>query len=259
MKFDVYIQVLENGKRAPKYTLDSDLNGEVSIIDLFKFTKNSLIVITDQTLKEEQARGFDKDPILLVDGRRNRDVRTVHPLGQLELVARQQFGDVLLEAYNGLLKRSKERTGRYKDSHYVFFNGVLVATDLRELQAWLRSNPDFKEGNIIRIANIQPYARKLELWGVTAQRSKTRLEDKGRRKGEKTGKIIKVPNGAYMLTARSIKSKYKQNAGIRFTFLPASSLGLSGTFKTKGRNKNSVGRPYLHPSLVITVQERGIF
>lgn len=253
MKIDVEMTIKEGGvvTESRGYLRDSEMELE----DLLKWTKSQLIVIADQVLKEEQAQGFDKMPIMLVDGRRNKDILSVSPLGKIEFIARQEFGQILKEAYTALLELSKVLTGRYIKSHYVFQNGIQVATDLSSLETWI-AKADFKDKDVIRIVNIQPYARRLELLGVTSTRQQARRDDPGRRRGKKTGSTIKVPNGAYQLTSRRIKAKYKQNALIRFTFLPGSSLGLAGNFKS-GR-KNSVGRPYLYPTLVFTLQERGM-
>jgi hypothetical protein len=256
--FAVELGVYERGRKKPEFTLDTDINGEVTLADLLAWTKQALIVTADTILREEQDLGFDKEPIVVVDGRRGKPPAAVHPLGSIEFTSRVTFGPILLEAYNGLLDRSKVLTGRYKASHYVFHNGIQVATDLSSLTTWLNSNPTFKDKDTVRIVNIQPYARRLERLGVTAQRSKPRTEDKGRRKKQVTGILVKIPNGAYQLTTRSIKAKYKQNAIIRFTFLPGSSLGLSGSFKGGRKGRNSAGRPYLYPSIVFDIQERGI-
>lgn len=232
---------------------------EMELTDLLRWTKSQLIVIADQVLAEEQANGFDKKPVTIVDGRKNKSVQEVSPLGSIEFVSRQQFGTVLLDAYNALLELSKVKTGRYKASHYVFLNGVQKATDLSSLENWLKTNPSFKENDLVRIVNIQPYGRRLELLGVTAGRTNPRREDRGRRKGIKTGVTIKKPNGAYQLATRRVKNKYKQNSTVNFTFIPGSLLGIAGSFKRGRAGKNSAGRTYLYPSMVFKVQERGIF
>lgn len=256
MKISVEMSVEEKGviKESRGYLRDSAIELE----DLLKWTKERLIVIADQALEEEQAKGFDKEPILLIDGKKNRPITSVSPLGQIEFVARMDFGDILIEAYDGLLKRSKILTGRYIKSHYVFHNGVQVAVDAPSLTKWIESGPTFKNKDTIRIVNIQPYARRLELLGVTAQRTQNKRQDLGRSNKKKAGLIAKVPNGAYQLTVRAVKSKYKNNSSVRFTFLPGSSIGLSGVFKKGRKGKNSAGRPYLYPTIVFTVDERGI-
>lgn len=255
MKLSVEMTVQEGGLVIDSHGYLRD--SEIELEDLLKWTKSQLIVIADKALREEQADGFDKEPIMLVDGRRTKNILDVSPLGQVEFVARQQFGDILLESYNALLELSKVLTGQYKASHYVFQNGIQVATDLASLSSWVKT-ATFQDKDVIRIVNIQPYARRLELLGVTSTRQQARRDDPGRRKGKKTGTLIKVPNGAYQLTYRRIRAKYKQNALIRFTFLPGSALGLSGSFKGGRRGKNSAGRPYLYPTLVFTLQERGM-
>lgn len=258
VKFEVGIKVTDGNKPRPEYTINSDLNGEITLKDLLEWTKQTLIVLADQALQEEQAAGFDKSPVTIVDGKKNNDIRTVHPLGSIEYVSRQSMTDILITAYEALLERSKVVSGLYKSSHYVFHNGIQVANDLSSLKSWVASSPQFKNKDVVRFVNIQPYGRRLELLGVTAQRSRPKREDKGRRKGIKTGVVFKVPNGTYQLTARSLKSRFKQNVGIRFTFIPGSSLGISGSFKKGRAGKNSAGRPYLYPSIVFTVQEGGI-
>lgn len=257
--FGVNISVVETGRRRPEYNIDSDLNGEITLQDLLEWTKAALIITADQILAEEQAMGFDKNPVITVDDRANKKPADVSPLGKIQFTARQDMSTIVLETYNALLFRSKVLTGTYKSSHYVFLNGTQVATDLSSLTGWLETNPEFKDADLIRFVNIQPYARRLERYGITAQRSKTSYRESGRKKGKgaSTGKLVLVPNGAYQLTARAIRSKYKRNSIIKFTFIPGSSLGLAGSFSKGRKGKNSSGRPYLYPSISISVQERG--
>lgn len=266
VNFAIDISVTEGGRKKPQYTLDSDLRGEITLQELLQFTKSALIVIADQALKEEQSLGFDKNPIMLVDGRKTKNIQDVSPLGKIQFISRKNISEIMLASYESLLELSKVKTGLYKSSHYVFFNGTQVATDLTSLEAWLKTNPQVQEKDTIRIVNIQPYGRRLELLGVTSTRQQARREDKGRRKGIKTGITIKKPNGAYQLTYRRIKSKFKSNIDIFFKFIPGSYLGLTAYNQKfrKGRkterpgNKTSAGRTYLYPSLVFKIVERGL-
>lgn len=256
------------GSKKIIHDLESDLRGEITLSQLLEFTKETLIVTADQVLKEAQSNGFDSDPVMLIDGRRNKNPYTVDPLGQIEYVSRKDFGDILVDAYKGLLLRSKVLKGTYITSHLVFWNGVQIAASLRELEVWLAfSQEKFKDGDTFRIVNIQPYARRLELLGVTAQRSNAKKQVRNKTKRNESQpniKIISVPNGAYQLTARAIKGKYKNNVSTRFSFLSGSSLGLSATFKNgrsgskKSGRKNSAGRPYLYPSIIFKIDEKGI-
>lgn len=261
MKFAVEFSVYEAGKKKPQYTVDSDHGGQLSLAELLEFLRANLIVIADTVLKEEQAKGFDKNPIVTVDGKAGKPVRQVSPFGQIEITARREMSEIMVETYRRILERSPVRTGRYKSSNYVVYNGQQVATTMEGLQSWLKTNPQFKPGDKIRFVNIQPYARKLERLGVRAGESgniqKTR-NVKSRRGGRERVRFFQ-PNGAYFLTSRSIISKYKRNASIRFMFITGAQMGLVGAgrvFKT-GR-KGSVGRTYLYPSILITVQEGGI-
>jgi hypothetical protein len=256
-KIDVFLKVEQNGRNAPEFNLDSDLDGEITLKDLLDFTKESLIVFADEALREEQSLGFDKTPVIVVDGKPGLSPRYVHPLGQIEFVARQNFLDILIDAYQGLLDRSKVYTGKYKASHYVFLNGQQVATSMSSLRVWIKNNPELKNNDVIRIINIQPYARRLERLGVTAQRSRPRRREK-RKKGAGTGVFFNVPNGAYQLTFRSLQSKYKRNVSIKFSFISGGELGLSGSFKSGRAGRNSAGRPYLYPSLVFKIEPGGL-
>ena len=259
-KFAVDLQVYEQGRRKPEITLQSDLNGEMTLQELLEYTKASLIVIADAILEEEQAAGFDKKPVVTVDGRTGKPVSAVSPLGSIEFTARADIKDIILETYEALVGRSKVKTGLYVRSHYVFQNGSQVATDYQSLRAWLNV-AEFADKDKIRIVNIQPYARRLERLGVTAQRQQNKLrEKKTRGKGAHGPYLLyATPNGAYALTVRAVKTKYKRNSQIKFAYISGSDLGLAGTFKSGGRRgRNSAGRPYLYPSIVISVDERGI-
>ena len=160
-KFEVKVSIKDGRKTRGDYRLDDDLSGEWTLADLLQSTKDALINISMDVLKEEQGRGFDKEPIMLVDGRQGKPLTAVNPLGQVEFSARQDFTDIIKETYIGLYKRSPVKTGRYVDSHYVFHNGVQVANDYSRLERWLSSNPEFKDGDTVRIVNVQPYARRL--------------------------------------------------------------------------------------------------
>lgn len=257
MRISVDVTIIEKGlvQESKGYLRSSD----IELADLLKYTKESLIVIADQVLKEEQSAGFDKKPIVVVDGRVGKPVQNVSPLGKIEYVSNQKTSKILIDTFDAILHRSKVYTGLYKKSNVVAWNGTQVANTREGLLAWIQSNPSLRRGDKIRFVNTQPYARRLELLGVTAQRQQNRREDVSRRKGSKKAKgtLATAPNGTYFLVSRMIRSKYKQNAGIKFTFVPGTSLGLTGSFKS-GRKRNSSGRPYLYPSIILTVGDGGL-
>lgn len=255
MKFEVDFFVEESGRKSPKYTLETDLNGEVSLLDFLEFTKSSLIVIADEVLKEEQAKGFEKTPEVVVDGRANKPVSQVSPLGSIEFTAKADMKEIIMDTYMGILGRAPVLTGEYLHSNYVFLNGTQVATDLTSLKTWLASAPVFQENDLIRFVNIAPYARKLERLGVTIGRQQSRTVKSSSRKRSEMGGRVLAPNGTYFLTTRAIRSKYKRNSVIAFSFISGSNLGLVGSFKATKKKKS---RPYLYPTITISVKESGI-
>lgn len=266
MEFAVDFAVYEKGRKAPQWTIDSDLNGEMTLQDLLQFTKSNLILIADHALKEEQARGFDKEPVVAVDGRIGKPVINVNPLGKIEFTARlENLNEVLLDAYESIQKRSPVRTGLYKSSNYVFLNGTQIATDLAGLKAWLAKEPEIGPGDLFRFVNIQPYARKLERYGITAQRKSYRTQKSRDSKGRSGfGGRILAPNGTYYLTTRSLERKYKSNLKISFAYVPGGQIGLSSArFKTgnvrgKVSRLRKPGQPYLYPSIKILVTSGGV-
>ncbi len=267
-KFQVGFEVYERGRKAPQYTVESDLKGEVSLAEFLHFTKSSLIVIADQVLREEQAKGFDKNPIVSVDGRVGKPVDRVHPLGKIEFNSKQSIKDIALFTMQGIIERSPTDTGLYKKSHRVLLNGTQVATDMASLSAWLDTDPQIKDSDLLRFVNIQPYARRLERLGVTAGNgkfnSRSARYEKSRDDRQRSGAKVLAPNGAYFLTSRAVRRKYKRNSSIKFGFLPGSAMGLGATFKNfsraSGSRKGSRAKPstYLYPTITILVNEGGI-
>lgn len=256
MNAKVDISVTQNGKRAPQFDLVSgrDFDGHLTLAELLDFTKQVLIVTADTVLREEQSRGFDKTPVVVVDNVIGRPVINVNPVGKLEFVSRADMGDIVLETYAGLIDRSPVLTGQYKSSNYIFWNGKQVATDMSSLQTWIDSSPEFKDSDLIRFVNIEPYARKLERLGVTEQRQQSRsIKSRDKRRAAQGVRVL-APNGTYFLTARSMRTKYKRNSIIRFEFISGSQLGITGSFAPK---RGKPGRAYLYPSILISVQEGG--
>ncbi len=262
MDFNVDISVSENGRKKPEYTLKSDLDGNVTLAEYIEFMKGVLVITADIVLKEEQARGFDKNPVITIDGTPGKPVKDVLPFGTIDITRRADMKDIILETYNGILSRSPVDTGKYKAHNYVFLNGQQVATDLASLTSWIAGNPKFEDKDYVNFVNIEPYARKLERLGVTADRQQSRRVRSRDKKLAAVGVRVLAPNGAYYLTWRSIRAKYKRNSVIDFRFLPGSRLGFTDPtkqhhFKTK-RHPSEKSRTYLYPTIVISVQESGV-
>lgn len=265
--FDVSVKVKDS--RGNEFSIENDLDGKATLSDFIKFVKKSLIVIAADVLKDEQSRGFDKNPIVVVDGSVRKPIISVKPFGKIEFISSQTAGvDVIKFVYEQILGKSKVVTGTYYKGNFVFHNGNLVATDDSELLTWIKTNPPIKPGDIIRFVNVVPYARRLERLGVTAQRTKTK-QVKSRDKQKRSGETILGANGVYFLASRAAASRYKNNVKIYFGYILGSTLGVQNfptigrdgkplrrTYKTKGKPKNT--GPYLYPYIKLTVGERGL-
>lgn len=267
---NVSVSVREVGNKGISYNIVHDLKGETTLKDFFVFTKKLLQAVAVNALREEQIRGFPKDPIVVVDGRTNKSVSDVSPIGKIQFISpRLSFSKLIEETYVEIVFRSKIVSGTYAAGNFVFFNGVVVATTVTELRAWLKSGPVISPGNIVRFVNVLPYARKLERSGVTAQRSKPRVV-KSRDRKQRSGQFIGAPNGVYFLSSRHVARKYKFNAAIKFSLILGSTLGVQNfpavtksgktlrrNYKGSAKNPKNTG-PYLYPSITITIGNRGV-
>lgn len=272
--FQVDISVTENGRKSPTWTLEGDVgSGAASLEELLAFTKLSLIEISKEALKEEQAKGFDKEPIVEVDGRKGKPIQQVSPFGKIHFITRQDVADVLEDIYRFIFRRSPAVTGLYLKSNFVFHNGKAIAFNFQELARYLNGSPKITVGDTFQFVNVMPYAGKLERRGIsrsgTNGRQKTRVVKSRDRRG-RSGPTINAANGAYFLASRAAVNKYKSNAQIRFEFIPGSTLGIDSYPATNPRtgkpmrrtfhekNKSHKG-PYVYPSIRLVVQEGGVF
>ncbi len=234
--------------------LENDLNGESTLADLLTFTKKSLITISQEVLRDAQLRGFDREPLTLVDGRAGKPIEQVSPLGKISFVARANPVEVVILTYESVYNRSRVLSGRYRQSHVLLQNGRSVADTLSGVKAWAASAKIGKK-DIFHIVNYQPYARKLENLGVTQDKDSGEIKRKGRvRKEKKTSRTFRQPNGAYHLGYRAAYRKYGKNAKISFVWLTGTDIGVPGVFKRPGRGS---GRPYVYPAIRITLREGG--
>lgn len=180
------------------------------------------IMTARHVLAEEQARGFDREPRVIVDRRFDAAIETVKPFGRIEFVERVDIGEVVEWIWKRLLERSPVLTGRYQDSHIVMINGASVP-DIR----------GYKPGDRIQIVNIQPYARKVE-----------------------RGQSIMAPNGVYRGVFNAARRRYGRNLFIDFRYVKLD-LGVEVTGFQGGRSKGvqhnrarkRVKRPQVYPSI----------
>ncbi len=268
MRFNVEVDVFQDGKKDPAYTVATDQDGGLTAKDLLLHLRTTLIATAFEMLRDEISKGFDQNPVVVVDNRAGKPVSQAQ--SSIEFNSRVSMRDIILDTYEGLSILSPVRTGRYISSNFVYLNNQRVATDLTSLDAWINSNPEFKDSDVIKFINIQPYARKLERLGVTNANMKTRTQ-KSKDKRGRSGDRILAPNGTYYQTAKAIIRKYKRNSSVKFSFIPGDRLGLvQHKFKTKAsgarngarskfnRFNKHQARTYLYPMITIRVKESGI-
>lgn len=276
MKLDIQFNtdIFIDGVKRDDLKPESDPLAKQSEKELIAELRRTLIFVAERVLKEQQSLGFDKDPVVTVDGNSFKSVQEVKPFGKIVYTSKQAMDIVLGPIYEALLRRSPVDTGLYRDSHFVFFNGKQVANTAAGYKAWIESGPKFKDGDVIRFVNVMPYAGKLEREGRTvsqrtgANRRKKRMVKSTDKPRFRSGVKVRAPNGTYFLTVKSLARLYKYNSNIRFEWINGRRLDLSEIPKTNRRGgklrtnfkPNSKGKsrgPYVYPSIVIRINEKG--
>jgi hypothetical protein len=268
--FDVDLKVTESGKNAPEYTIKSDIAGKVSLARYVELIRQTLISTSLTALKEEQAKGFDKNPARLVDGSPVKSVLNVKPFGTVIFQRKAETLDLLLPLYDMILKLSPVDTGLYKENHVVFVNRKAIADSRESLLRWVEAGNTLKELDIIHFANVVPYASKLERLGVTDKRQLRKL-GKSKDKKQRSGSMVRLPNGTYALAARAFRRVNKTIAQIRFEWMNGVALGI-----IPGQNAPRVSKtgkklrydfaqlrsrhsgPYVFPTIRIFIRPGGV-
>lgn len=202
----------------------------------------------EQVLAQEVRRGFDSQPHVITDGRLARDYMAVRPFGRIEARARAQLSDAVGWLIQELERLSPVLTHRYQMSHVAIVDGQIV-TDLSKLKA----------GQRVMVANIQPYAGKIEgkdAWtrwevrgGKRSRRAKRRAQ--GWKTRQMRGQSAAAPNGVYRVAIRNLAKKYGRSIVALYQpqTLPAS---VAATVMMKRRGG---GRPrqQVYPAIVLGV------
>lgn len=223
------------------------------------------IVVSKEILTDFQNRDeFPKrEYITLTDGVIDLPETNVKAFGKIEYATKlQDITPVVLAAMRLVTERSPTSTGYYQANNVLFFNGNIVAKGLFQVNSWLAKDRQYKNTDTFRVVNLSPYARKLERNGI-------RRGSSGRRNGITYGqrkeglnrkkKKTLLPNGAYLLSSRVLKSRFPQlKNNIRFSFIPlAPSIARQAPLHgrdTTGHVFRGDGRPYLYPSIYISIR-----
>lgn len=174
------------------------------------------IDVARQVLAEEQARGFDRNPRIIVDRRHDAPVESVKFAGRIEYAARSAIDDIVAEVYAELVELSPVLSGDYRDAHLVMVNGASI--DYRPGQPL-----NLKDGDRVQIVNTQPYARKIEGGGSVVHRWH------GRRK-RRRGQMLRItrssdalspqaPNGVYRVVWRRARDRFGAVAFVDFKWV----------------------------------------
>jgi hypothetical protein len=260
-------KVVEKGKNAPEYDIKADLDGELTLADLLQFTKASLITIATDVLREEQGRGFDKEPTQIVDGVRGRPLELVNPLGKIQFVASQDLAEIALFTWDNISKRSPVDTGLYVSQNIVSYNGKVIASSREELELFFSLENEFGERDRIRFINAAPYAHKLERYART-KGSKSKIQTrKSKDPKQRSGPRVLKPNGAYTLAHRAVKRKFGRNVFTKFELLPGDYIGVTSPLPPNGKQKfrttyDPLGKYnkgyYIYPTILLGVESSGL-
>ena len=272
LNFKASIEITESGKPTRFSVVGAGDSEDIDTYEeLAHFTKSSLIQISDQVLAEEQSKGFDKKPVLIVDNKFNLPKEAVNPFGKIEYAARQSLKEIALFIYDAISQRSVSNTGTYKRYNIMTVNNNIVAQSRQEIEAYFTQYTSSETGVKIRFINATPYARMLERHSIFSKSTKKKKwrksKDSQGRSGiamsGKQGMFVLAENGAYFQAARASKQKYGKNSYIQYESLPGTYIGIDKMVVTgpKGvlrKTYKPTGDPYLYPTILFYVQESGI-
>jgi hypothetical protein len=199
-----------------------------------EWVRTATIEIAERGLREEVAKGFDNEPVVITDGVPRRDYLQVKPYGKIEFARRPNMAEAVLWALTDLQKRSPVLTGRYASTHTVMINGAEIQGNIA--LALRNIGPTDR----VQIVNPQPYARKIE--GATASGKTGRVKRKGISNQAK--------NGVYRAVLRELVSRYGRSMFFDYKMVPLN-LGVKvwgavggGRYKVKGKwtNRKPRGR-----------------
>lgn len=233
--------------------------------DLEQWIKANHVTVAREILADFQNRDEfpKKEYITLTDGVVDSPETNVKAFGKIEYATKiEDIVPVIREAMRLVVDRSPNSSGYYKINNVLFYNGTLVAKGVFQVNAWLAKDRDYKNTDKFRVVNLSPYARKLERLG-------TRTGTAGKRKGttysqrreglNRSKQPTLIPNGAYKLSERVLRSRFPQlKNNIKFSFIPISPSKARQallTYKdTTGHVFRKDGRPYLYPSISISIR-----
>jgi hypothetical protein len=196
------------------------------------------IDVAKRALREEVARGFDNEPVVITDGMPRRDYLQVRPFGRIEFAARTSMVEAVRWALTELQKKSPVLTGRYASSHTVMINGAEVQGNI-----WVALR-NARPTDRVQIVNPQPYARKIE--GAAANRKTGR--------GKRAALSRQASSGVYRVVLRALVNRFGKALFFDFKY-----VNLNIGIKVWGkRGARRVQRDQVYPALQFFIKPTGL-
>jgi hypothetical protein len=203
-----------------------------------EWVRAATIEVAERALREEVARGFDDEPVVITDGMPRRDYLQVKPFGRIEFVARTSMAEAVRWALSELQKKSPVLTGRYASSHTVMINGAEVRGNI-----WVALR-NVRPTDRVQIVNPQPYARKIE--GATANRRTGR--------GKRAALSRQARSGVYRVVLRALVNRFGKALFFDFKY-----VNLNIGIKVWGkRGARRVQRDQVYPALQFFIKPTGL-
>ena len=202
------------------------------------WVKAATIETAERALREEVARGFDTEPVVITDGMPRRDYLQVKPFGRIEFAARTSMVEAVRWALNELQKKSPVLTGRYASSHTVMISGAEVQGNI-----WVALR-NVQPTDRVQIVNPQPYARKIE--GATANRRTGR--------GKRAALSRQVRSGVYRVVLRALVNRFGKALFFDFKYVNLN-IGIKVWGKQGARR---VQRDQVYPALQFFIKPTGL-
>lgn len=181
------------------------------------------IAVAEKHLKARVARGFDRQPLVVTDGRARKDYRDVKVFGVIEFARRANLAEAVLWARDRATEISPigpSKAGHYRDDHMIMIDGVQVRGDLKaKLMA-------LKAGQRVQLVNPRVYAALIEgkdaytRWEVRPKRGKPGRRAQRRKEGWKAsqmrGQSRQAPQGVYRVVFRELVRRYGKTMAFNF-------------------------------------------
>ncbi|HQR87693.1 MAG TPA: hypothetical protein PLH31_00110 [Caulobacter sp.] len=202
------------------------------------WVKAATIQTAERALREEVARGFDTEPVVITDGMPRRDYLQVKPFGRIEFAARTSMVEAVRWALTELQNKSPVLTGRYASSHTVMINGAEVEGNI-----WVALR-NARPTDRVQIVNPQPYARKIE--GATANRRTGR--------GKRAALSRQARSGVYRVVLRALVNRFGKALFFDFKYVNLN-IGIKVWGKQGARR---VQRDQVYPALQFFIKPTGL-